>query len=224
MKKTIGIVGYKNGEANSFGAGIAYLQWISQFGNPRIIMPWEEFVEVDLLVLPGGLDLNPAAYGEIPGFRTTNQDVFKQFFYESRLKTYVESGTPIFGICLGHQQLCAYFGSKIEQDLTDHYYSNPRSELVHLANVYDNGVKRMKGAKEVTVRVNSLHHQAVYQHQLSKDLLMVLGAKDHKGIIVEAIMHKELPISGVQYHPEETNCGFAKSMVNMLLQEHMVKQ
>ena len=82
-KPVIGIPGYK--VDTNFGVGIANLEFVSTFGNPRIILPWEEDVPIDVLYLTGGLDVNPTSYGEVPGFKTSNTDVFKQFFFEKRL-------------------------------------------------------------------------------------------------------------------------------------------
>jgi gamma-glutamyl-gamma-aminobutyrate hydrolase PuuD len=99
-KKLILITGWKLGE-NSYGATTTYLEYFSQFGNVRILMPWEDKVDCDLLVLPGGKDLSPSAYGEVPGYTTGDGDVFKEYFFKEKLKLYVESKTPIFGVCLG---------------------------------------------------------------------------------------------------------------------------
>ena len=60
MSLTIGIPAYK--VDSNFGCGLTHLEFISQYGNPRIILPWEENVPVDALYLPGGLDLNPSSY------------------------------------------------------------------------------------------------------------------------------------------------------------------
>lgn len=99
--KTIGIVGYSLGD-NSFGAGKLHLDYISNFGKPRILMPSDEDVQdIDLLYLPGGLDLNPSNYGQAPGFFTSNSDVHKEYFYRVMLPKYVEANIPIFGVCLG---------------------------------------------------------------------------------------------------------------------------
>ena len=68
QKKTIGIPGYKGTDSNNFGVGNNYLSFCQKLGyNPRIIMPWEEYVEVDMLLLPGGMDISPVNYDSIPG-------------------------------------------------------------------------------------------------------------------------------------------------------------
>ena len=216
-KLIVGIPAYKNEQQNSFGVGISYLNWVSRFGLPRLIMPHEEFVEdIDLLLIPGGLDLNPSSYGEIPSFKTSNQDVFKQFFFDKRLDNYIGQ-KPIFGICLGMQELAVKFGSKLTQHLHNHsYYSAPRTELVHKVTIFENG-QRIKNpndpSKFLSVETNSMHHQGVHFKNLSKDLEMIGGIKENDDYLVEVFKHKTLPIAAVQYHPEEIHDNFSISLI-----------
>lgn len=194
MKKIIGIPGYKS-ENGFFGAGSNHLEYLSQFGNVRIIMPYEELVKVDLLYIPGGLDLNPNSYGEVPGFKTSNQDVFKQFFFDKRLKGYVDSRTPILGVCLGMQELAVYFGSKLTQNLISHPQSSSRGEKAHKVHMIDNN-GRILTDKKYTMEVNSHHHQGVLLSDLNDSLKPLLVSEGTEGI-VEAFEHRELKIIGI---------------------------
>ena len=96
----IGIPGWKLGP-NSFGCGVNHLDYISKFGDPKILFPQDDNEDIDLLYLPGGPDVNPTSYGQIPGFYTGDQDVFRQYFFDNNLKKYVDKGTSVFGVCLG---------------------------------------------------------------------------------------------------------------------------
>lgn len=229
MKKVIGIPGYKQQDSNGFGVGNHYLNFVSKYGNPRIIMPWEEHVEVDLVLLPGGMDLSPSSYGEAPDFTTTNQDVFKQFFYDNRLTNYVESNTPIFGICLGFQQLCAFFGSKLTQNLPYHKQSVGRFSKGHEVVCTERGAEIM-GYTFKPFEVNCHHHQGVLAENLAEVLIpLAVGGNEEYDVkpiradlkepkqIIEAFVHNTLPIGGVQYHPEEWNDGFSSDLFEMLL-------
>lgn len=213
-RKTIGIPGYKS-ENGFFGAGSDHLEFISKFGYARIIMPYEEFVNVDLLYLPGGLDLNPSSYNEVPGFKTTNQDVFKQFFFDKRLKNYIESGVSIFGVCLGFQELAAYFGVKLTQNLIYHPQSNGRTEEIHKVHLID-GNGRILADKKSTFSVNSFHHQSVLLKDVNDNIIPTLVSEGDEGI-VEGFRHKSLNIYGVQYHPENIYDNYSKMCIEKLL-------
>lgn len=223
-RKVIGIPGYKDAKAESFGAGINYLDFIDHFADARIIMPYEKHVKVDMLLLPGGLDTQPARYGEVPGFHTSNQDVFKEFFFENRLHLYVNRGTPIFGICLGLQELAVYFGCKLTQDLITHPSSTERWKTAHTVFPYKKDTPIIINGKEHTsFQVNSHHHQALCEKGLNKLIDPIYKASnDDKvltkdGDIIEAFVVKNHSIVAVQWHPEELYDKFSIAVINNLL-------
>jgi len=208
-KLLVGIPGFLN-EDKMFGVTGNYMQFAARYGDVRILMPQEEHVAVDLLILPGGLDLSPSKYGKIPGYKTGNHDVFKEFFFEQRLQNYIDSGTPIFGICLGFQMLNVKFGGTLVQHLIAHPQSPGRWQTAHeVVTVYDEegrGKPDNKGrVLNPYLKVNSHHHQAVTRDTISDQFkeIAVSRYQEPEGVIVEAFLHKELKISGVQYHPEE---------------------
>jgi len=198
-RPVIGIPGWKTGP-NSFGSGINHLDFISRFGIPRILFPQDEAnVDIDLLYLPGGPDLSPSSYGQVPGFYTGDSDLFREHFFRTSLPKFIEKGTPIFGVCLGFQMLNVAFGGTLTQDLKFHAQSRDRWEKGHDA--FTVGMNRKEGKFEV----NSHHHQAVLYSDMSKEFTMLLYAdneEDKDNCIVEGFIHKEKKIAGVQYHPK----------------------
>jgi putative glutamine amidotransferase len=216
-KKIIGIVGYRSFDESVFGAGSNYLEFITRFGKPRIIFPDEEQqADIDLLLLPGGPDMSPQSLGVLPTFKTGNQDVFRQYFYDRRLSTYVDAGIPVFGICLGFQMLAAYFGSALEQHLWRHPQSAERSTSAH-------GIMPLQGAAAWGTQpfeVNSHHHQGVLLRGLSPQLEALAVCPVHPYSdeqLVEAFRHKTKPIMAVQWHPEEWFDDFSCRMMETLL-------
>ena len=213
--KTIGIVGYRSEDGSVFGAGANYLELISRFGKPYIIFPGEELAEIDLLVLPGGLDIAPQSFGEIPTFKTGNQDVFKQFFYEKRLSLYIKAGIPVFGICLGFQMLAVYFGSVLEQHLWRHPQSSGRCLSAHT-------VEPLPAAARYATQpfeVNSHHHQGVFLQGLSPDLeplALTKASPDSDDMLVEAFRHRSKSVMAVQWHTEEWFDDFSCRMIKDL--------
>lgn len=218
-RKLIGIPGFLNSD-KMFGVTGNYMEFASRINggsDVRIIMPHEEFVEVDLLLLPGGLDLSPTNYKRVPGYQNTNHDVFKEFFFRERLNNYVEAKTPIFGICLGFQMLNVHFGGTLTQHLISHEQSSGRWQTAHEVFV---PMWKEKNKKETPkLKVNSHHHQAVTQPDLAEDLEIMAYATDREpeGIIIEAFMHKTLSIAGVQFHPEELHDPLSKQLIDAIM-------
>lgn len=207
-RKQIGIVGWNTGE-NSFGITKPYAEFFATYGDIIVLGPSTEVQPgLDLLVLPGGRDISSYIYGELPSFYNSEPDVMKEFFLKCTLSKYVDARIPIFGICLGMQQLNVHFGGKMLQHIS-HAVSDPKdrgelvNELVIPVPEIDKFLRQgMRGkALSKPIMVNSLHHQAVDAKTLSPDLMVIATNKeDH---VIEIIKHRTLPIWGVQYHPEE---------------------
>jgi len=218
MKK-IGIVGWNTGD-NSFGVTKPYIEWLSKFGLVQILSPQQGVDEtIDLLVLPGGLDVAPQSMGQVPGFFTSNTDVMKQYFYDNNLDQYLEKGTPIFGICLGFQQLCVKFGGQLVQNYGFNYSNKGRyekvDELATLSGLFN--LVNEKHFKETFKKyeVNSLHHQGCFIEGIEGTSIEPLAIeKTFKNIEIAKFNETTY---GVQYHPEEINDGLASLIIKKLL-------
>lgn len=99
-RKIIGIVGHSTGE-NTFGTRKSYMEYFSQFGNVVILSPSDKVVDLDLLVLPGGEDVDSSRYGQKPSFFNTAPNGYFEYFDKVMLPQYIEKNTPIFAICRG---------------------------------------------------------------------------------------------------------------------------
>lgn len=218
MKK-IGIPAWSVGE-NSFGVTKPYLNLIEcSKAIPVILYPGANMdPSIDLLILPGGADVDPARYNEVPRIFTGNPNVHLEYFDLNFLSKYIEAGVPIFGICRGHQTLNVHFGGKLVQNLLHHEYSSERTDYAHkvkpTANMPDN----------IYYNVNSMHHQAVaavapgfiplLTHESFKAKKEDLAYSDHT---IEAMIHKDGKIVSVQWHPEEIFDAFSLKMIEDLL-------
>lgn len=228
-RKVIGIPGYVS-KADSFGAGVNHLEFISKFGDARIIMPWEDFVEVDMLYLPGGLDTAPANYGEAPSYSTSNQDVHKEHFFRERLQNYIDAGIPILGVCLGAQMLAVKFGCKLTQDLLFHAQSGDRWKTAHK-------IAPISGKEYVNwswifkaFEVNSHHHQALTLNNISDQIEPIFVAENEDAFvtdddkIVEVFKIRDRQIYGIQYHPEELYDALSREIIYSLLKLKKIKK
>ena len=217
-KKKIGIVGWNTGD-NSFGVTKAYMAFLASFGIVCILSPEEDIrTDLDLLVLPGGKDVDPTRYGHAPNFYNSDSNQMLEYFDKFKLPGYIEAGVPIFGICRGFQSLNVIFGGNLTQHYI-HAYSKDRNELVHEVVICDDKVKvrveTNKGTKLLTkFKTNSLHHQCVFPEDLGAGLIPTLTTADG---VIEGLRHSTLPIMGVQYHPEEIYDDYVIECINYLL-------
>lgn len=96
---------------------------------------------------------------------------------------------PILGICLGHQALAEYFGAEL-YNMTDIYHG--MSTMINV----DNASTIFKSLPS-KLKVGRYHSWAV--KNLPKELNAI--AKTDEGVIM-GFEHKQLPIVGLQFHPE----------------------
>jgi len=211
MKK-IAIPAWKLGE-KSFGITVPYLEFFGMFGEVIPLLPDSSIREdIDLLVLPGGNDVNPLRYNQTPGYYTGNPSIYLEHFDEVVLKEYVALKKPIFGVCRGLQTLNVFFGGTLMQDISHPHSIKDRTETVHTAAGVINGIN-------IRFAVNSMHHQAISAlgNGLESTLISVYQKNSDYEPVTEAIKHNELPIEAVQWHPEEIWDEYSCNVIRKLL-------
>lgn len=207
-----------------------YLEWTSQFGNVIFINPMDETIhDVDLLIIPGGSDVNPARYGEKPSFHCQKPNPFIEWFDENILPQYIENNIPIFGICRAFQSIAVMYGVKLTQHV-GFPVSEPRwKEVEHLDfKVNAQPTDRLyrfaethPAKKNTKYGINSLHHQCFYPDDVQGTDVVVLATSAEFGN-VEVARIKNKPIFLIQFHAEETDCTYSNMLVKHLLQDNKV--
>ncbi|HEV2036077.1 MAG TPA: gamma-glutamyl-gamma-aminobutyrate hydrolase family protein [Candidatus Dormibacteraeota bacterium] len=154
--------------------------------------------DVDGLLLPGGWDVDPALYGEeadktVGPIDRELDDTEVKLFHEAR-----KSQIPVLGICRGQQVINVAMGGSLFQHLEDHDVRvHGRRHLAHTIEV-DPESELGRAAGETSIRVNSLHHQAV--RSLAPGLHQTAHGQDGT---VEGLESDDGLIVAVQCHPEE---------------------
>jgi putative glutamine amidotransferase len=222
-RSNIGIVAWDTGD-NSFGVTKPYLEYFSYYGNVSMILPQQTDVieDLDLLVLPGGLDVDTKRYGQIPGFYTSKPNIYLEHFDEAVLNKYVAKGISIFGICRGLQTLNVFFGGTLTQHIYNHPRSDNRDDLVHVVNFDQNELNKSKYFSDINVsgfskkfKTNSLHHQAINK---AGDGILIVGKTANFGKLPEAFVHETMPIAAIQWHCEEIYDDFSYMIIKKLLE------
>ncbi len=114
--------------------------------------------------------------------------------------------TPILGICLGHQIIGDYFGGRTVKALKPMH--GKISQVFHSQN---------DTFKNIENPVNVMrYHSLVIENQSMPTCLEIIG-KTQEGEIM-ALKHKELPIWGIQFHPESILTEYGNLMIENWLQ------
>lgn len=232
-RRLIGLLGHKHsGTYNpGYGQNAAYVEFFRQYGDVIIIdAQCETVIPVDLLVLPGGRDVLPMRYGQKPKMATQVPDVeyewFFTFMFQNYLQRAIENKTAIYGICAGFQNLIVEFDGELTQHMSQLQSTDWRGELVDKLEFNHKVINQFEGLKNSYAsfknnvnyyKTNSIHHQGVFEDQITDDFLVVATNKNFDNI--EFIIHKDFPIAGEQSHPEErTNPLLTFSLIDQILE------
>ena len=196
----------KQGERDRAFVYTTYVDSLRRAGAiPVLIPPQPENAadvvdDLDGVLLAGGDDFDPAAYGETAHPSVEPMDPRRQENELSLARVARERGIPTLGICLGVQVMNVAAGGTliqhIESDI-DHA-SEPSDRHRHEVAI-DGGTRLARILGERELEVNSSHHQAI--KEIGSGLRVTAHAPDG---IVEGLEDPRHPFYvGVQWHPED---------------------
>ncbi|AWM42626.1 aminodeoxychorismate/anthranilate synthase component II [Bacillus siamensis] len=119
---------------------------------------------------------------------------------------------PIFGVCLGHQSIAQVFGGDVVR--AERLMHGKTSDIMH------DGQTIFKGLQNPLVATR--YHSLIVKADTLPDCFTV-SAQTKEGEIM-AIRHNELPVEGVQFHPESIMTSFGKEMLRNFIETHRKKE
>ncbi len=212
----------RRGDGRLFGLNPEYAKSVLAAGGlPLVIPPLahgaapdREAIDrlldsVDGVLLTGGDDLHPRAYGQELHPKAELMDAERDASDIEIARAALDRGLPVLGICAGMQLLNVALGGDLHQHLADLRGTRfPALLPIHDAQETaekQHGVSVERGSRLAAavgaggIVTNSRHHQAV--DRIGERLAVTAVAEDG---VVEAIELENAPfVVGVQWHPEE---------------------
>lgn len=185
-----------------------YVAAVQRAGALALIVPPDESVEhnpdqvldvVDGLMLAGGSDIDPSAYGQEPHPETKLTVPERDRAELALARAAAARDMPVLGICRGMQLINVYQGGTLVPHLEDgvHQLEDGQRHDVRI-----DGTSALSRLLDATRgEVTSSHHQAV--DSVGKDLRAVSHHADGTIEAIEWIQPLRKPwLAAVQWHPE----------------------
>ena len=116
---------------------------------------------------------------------------------------------PILGVCLGHQAIGAAFGGKVIR--SDRIMHGKTSMVEHDGRTIFRGV-------ESPMVANRYHSLIVEEKSLPKELEISARSEENGKVVIMGLRHRELPVEGVQFHPESVLTTDGAKLIRNFLQ------
>ncbi|HUK21782.1 MAG TPA: aminodeoxychorismate/anthranilate synthase component II [Gemmatimonadales bacterium] len=174
------------------------VQYLGELGTEPVVY------RNDALTVDGVLALKPSRVVLSPGPCTPSEAGILVPLVKALAGT-----TPILGVCLGHQAIGEAFGGRVVR--ADRLMHGKTSPVVHEA---DELFRDIPSPLEA-MRYHSL---VVEPQSLPRELAITAWSGDRpRATEIMALAHRELPIYGVQFHPESIGTAHGKQLIENFL-------
>ena len=160
----------------------------------------------DALTVQDAMAMNPAGILLSPGPCDPDQAGICLALTEAA----AETKTPLMGVCLGHQTIGQAFGGKVVRC----------HEIVHgkMGTMHHAGKSVFKGLPSPFEATR--YHSLVVERESLPDCLEITAELEDGTIM--GLQHKELPIHGVQFHPESIASEHGHALLKNFIEEMKV--
>lgn len=206
-------VSVQDAEKRRFGVSQQYVRSVIDAGGLPVLLP----VTVDEprlrraydlcagVMLTGGADCDPAAYGEAAHPRTYGIDADRDRAELLLTRWAVSDDRPLFGICRGVQMMNVAMGGTLIQDIPSQWSTSIEHSAPGERNAESHRIRAAAGSRLAAaldagdVGVNSFHHQSI--GRLGEGFVVSAEAAD--GVVEGIEMPARRFAVGVQWHPED---------------------
>ena len=147
------------------------------------------------ILLTSGNDVGPqpgeawSPSGSVAQERDRTEAALLDYAVKGRIST--------MGVCRGMQFINMYFGGTLVRDVATWTNGEKHVAADHLLEIVDDTYRERLGAEVLST--NSFHNQGVTKGTLAPCLKAIAMSKAG---VVEALYHPDLPVLGIQWHPE----------------------
>jgi anthranilate synthase/aminodeoxychorismate synthase-like glutamine amidotransferase len=174
------------------------VQYMGELGAEMIVRRNDELTPAEVEALhPDRILISPGPC--TPQDAGISMDLIKHF-------ANIERRVPILGVCLGHQSIGAAFGGEVVR--APKLMHGKTSEVEHDGKTIFAGIPS-------TMTCTRYHSLIVSEKGLPKEL--EISARTADGETIMGLRHRELPIEGVQFHPESVLTVHGKQIIQNFL-------
>ena len=116
-----------------------------------------------------------------------------------------EAGIPVLGVCLGHQAIGAAFGGDVVR--ADRLMHGKTTEVEHIGSGVFAGVPS-------PFTVMRYHSLVIHPDSVPETLQVTAWSGDRPaGREIMGVRHRDLPVEGVQFHPESVGTPLGRTLL-----------
>jgi anthranilate synthase component 2 len=172
---------------------------IVQYAGELGVSP--EVYRNDALTVSEALALRPQAVIVSPGPCTPSEAGISV----ALVRAAGEAGIPVLGVCLGHQAIGAAFGGDVVR--ADRLMHGKTTEVEHIGSGVFAGVPS-------PFTVMRYHSLVIHPDSVPETLQVTAWSGDRPaGREIMAVRHRDLPVEGVQFHPESVGTPLGRTLL-----------
>jgi anthranilate synthase component 2 len=172
---------------------------IVQYAGELGVSP--EVYRNDALTVSEALALGPQAVIVSPGPCTPSEAGISV----ALVRAAGEAGIPVLGVCLGHQAIGAAFGGDVVR--ADRLMHGKTTEVEHIGSGVFAGVPS-------PLTVMRYHSLVIHPDSVPATLQVTAWSGDRPaGREIMGVRHRDLPVEGVQFHPESVGTPLGRTLL-----------